>query len=74
MKYRRVTRSVLASELYSIVYGFNMGAIVKSIVNRVLEINLLLIIYIDSKSLYECLIKLGTTQEKRLMINVIYLR
>jgi len=60
MKYRRVTRSVLASELYGIIYGFDMGAIVKSIVDRALEIDLPLVVYIDSKSLYECLIKLGT--------------
>jgi hypothetical protein len=61
MKYKRVTRSVLASELYGIVHGFNIGAIVKSTVNRALEIDLPLVIYIDSKSLYEYLIKLGTT-------------
>ena len=60
MKYRRVTRSILASKLYSIVYSFNIGAIVKSIVNRALEINLLLVVYIDSKSLYEYLVKLRT--------------
>lgn len=28
----------------------------------------------DSKSLYECLIRLGTTDEKRLMINVMAIR
>jgi len=55
-------------------HGFNIGAVVKSIVNRALEIDLPLVIYIDSKSLYECLVKLGTTQEKRLMINVMCLR
>jgi hypothetical protein len=43
------------------VYGFDIGAIVKSIVNRALEMDLPLVVYIDSKSLYECLIKLGTT-------------
>jgi hypothetical protein len=42
-------------------YGFNIGAIVKSIVDRALEIDLPLVVYIDSKSLYECLVKLGTT-------------
>jgi hypothetical protein len=60
MKYRRVTRSVLASELYNIVYGFNISAIIKSIVDRALEIDLPLVVYIDSKSLYEYLVKLGT--------------
>ena len=29
---------------------------------------------INSKSLYECLVKLGTTQEKRLMIDILCLR
>jgi len=60
MKYRRVTRSVLASKLYSIVYSFDIGVIVKLIVDRALEIDLLLVVYIDSKSLYEYLVKLGT--------------
>ena len=54
-------------------HGFNIGALVKSIINRVLEMELLLVIYTDSKSLYECLVKLGTTREKCLIINVICL-
>ena len=73
-KYKRVTRSVLASELYSIAYGFDMGTLVKSIIDRVLEMELLLVVCTDSKSLYECLVKLGTTREKRLMIDVMCLR
>ena len=54
-------------------YGFNIGALVKSIINRVLEIELLLVVYTNSKLLYECLVKLGTTWEKRLIINIICL-
>jgi hypothetical protein len=54
-------------------YSFNIGALVKSIINKVLEIKLLLVIYIDSKLLYKCLIKLGTTLKKCLIINIIYL-
>ena len=55
-------------------HGFNIRASIKSMVNKALGINLSLVLYIDSKSLYDCLIKLGTTQEKRLMINIICLR
>ena len=54
-------------------HGFNIGALVKSIINKVLEIELLLVIYMNSKSLYKCLIKLGTTREKCLIINIICL-
>jgi hypothetical protein len=73
MKYKRVTRSILASKLYSIAHGFNIGSLVKTIINRILEIEVLLVVYIDSKSLYKYLVKLRTTREKRLIINVIYL-
>jgi hypothetical protein len=73
-KYKRVTRSILASELYGMAYGFNMGALVKSTIDRVLEMELPLVVCTDSKSLYECLVKLGTTREKRLMIDVMCLR
>jgi hypothetical protein len=33
-----------------------------------------LVLCIDSKSLYDCLIKLDTTQKKRFMINVMSFR
>ena len=60
-------------------HGFDMGVSVKSTIDRILgtDINLFqlpLVICTDSKSLYECLVKLGTTQEKRLIIDVICLR
>jgi hypothetical protein len=42
-------------------YSFNIGTLVKSIINRILEIELLLVVYTDSKLLYKCLIKLETT-------------
>jgi hypothetical protein len=71
-KYKRVTRSVLASELYIIAYSFDISSLVKFIINKVLEIKVLLVIYIDSKSLYKYLVKLGTIWEKWFIINVIY--
>jgi len=73
-KCKRVTRSVLASELYGMAHGFDMGASVKSTIDRALEMELPLVVCTDSKSLYECLVKLGTTREKRLMIDVMCLR
>jgi len=60
-KCKRVIRSVLASELYRIVYGFDIGASVKSTVDKALEIDLPLVLCTDSRSLYQCLVKLGTT-------------
>jgi hypothetical protein len=74
MKYKRVTRSVLASKLYGMAHGFDMGGLVKSTINKALEIEAPLVVYTDSKSLYEYLVKLGTTREKRLMIDVMCLR
>ena len=31
-------------------------------------------LYIDSKSLYDCLVRLGSTSEKRLMVDIMCLR
>ena len=56
------------------VYRFNYGAVLKSIIEKILQVKLLLILYTDSKSLYKCLIKLGSTQEKKLIVNLICLR
>jgi len=50
-----------------------MGGLVKSIIDKALEIEVPLVVYIDSKSLYKYLVKLGTIREKRLIIDVIYL-
>jgi hypothetical protein len=73
-KCKRVTRSVLASELYGLAHGFDIAVAIKSTVDKILQINLPLVLATDSKSLYDCLVRLGTTQEKRLMIDVMCLR
>lgn len=74
VKCKRVTRSVLASELYGMANGFDMGVALKATVEPQLDIKLPLVLCTDSKSIYECLVKLGTTQEKRLMVDVMCLR
>jgi hypothetical protein len=74
VKCKRVTRSVLASELYGMAHGYDIGAAIKSTVDKVLQTNLPLVLCTDSKSLYDCLVRLGTTAEKRLMVDVMCLR
>jgi hypothetical protein len=54
-------------------HGFNISTAIKSSVNKILQINLPLIQVTDSKSLYDCLVRLGTMQEKRLIIDVMCL-
>jgi hypothetical protein len=77
-KCKRVTQSVLASKIYSIVNGFNIGIAIATtlrIITERLGIPAIpLVICTDSYSLYECLVKLGTTKEKRLIINIMALR
>ena len=74
VKCKRVTRSILASELYGIAYGFDIGTVLKSTLEQIMKIqNLLMVLCTDLKSLYECLVKLGTTQEKRLMVDIMTL-
>ncbi|KAF2185681.1 hypothetical protein K469DRAFT_466462, partial [Zopfia rhizophila CBS 207.26] len=77
-KSKRVTRSVLASEIYGMVSGVDMAYAFNTTLNQITqELNLPqinTIICTDSYSLYECLVKLGTTKEKRLMIDIMALR
>ncbi|KAF2749253.1 hypothetical protein M011DRAFT_465695 [Sporormia fimetaria CBS 119925] len=77
-KCKRVTRSALASEIYGMVNGFDMGIAIATTLRMIVErlglAEIPLIICTDSYSLYECLVKLGTTKEKRLMIDIMALR
>jgi hypothetical protein len=77
-KCKRVTQSVLASEIYSMVNSFNIGIAITIILRMITErLRLLvipLVICTDSYSLYEYLMKLRTTKEKRLIINIMTLR
>ena len=77
-KCKRVTRSVLASETYGMVSGVDIAIAIlttlKMITERLGLPSIPLVVCTDSYSLYECLVKLGTTSEKRLMIDIMALR
>ena len=69
---------MLVSKLYALFLKFDVAIIIKFIIIQIfsdsLQRKISLFIYINSKSLYDCLIKLKTIQKKRLIINILYLR
>lgn len=73
-KCKRVTRSVLASELYGMVAGLDNGIAMGSTLDGMLGRHIPLILCTDSFSLYDCLMRLGSTAEKRLMIDIMAMR
>jgi hypothetical protein len=77
-KCKRVTQSVLALEIYSIVNSFDIGIAIATTLRMITERLRLpavpLIICTDLYSLYKCLVKLRTMIEKRLIIDIIALR
>lgn len=77
-KYRQVTWSVLASKIYGMVNKFDFGAYVaktlRIITSRLTFPTILVVVYTDSFSLYECLVKLSITKKKQLIVNIMALR
>ena len=78
VKSKRVTRSVLASEIYGMVAEVDMSILISTNIKMITDQLSLpaipIFVCIDSYSFYECLVKLGTTKEKRLMIDIMALR
>lgn len=61
IKCKRVSKNVLASKLYTMVYRFDVGAVLKLIIKNILKLPIPMIFYINLKLLYNCLVKLDTT-------------
>ena len=67
-------RSILTAKLYWMTYRFDIRAIIKATLGKMLGFGIPLILCINSKSLYDCLVKLSTTQRKQLIVDVMSLR
>ena len=70
---KRDIRNILTAELYGMTHGFDIEAVIKSTLAKILGAAIPLILYTDSKSWFKCLIKLDTTQEKQLIVDVMSL-
>jgi hypothetical protein len=73
-KCKRMIRSVLAAKLYAMTNAFDADSVIKSIIQRKFNIFLSMILLTDSRSLYDSLVKLEITSEKRFMIDLMCLR
>jgi hypothetical protein len=69
---------VLVSEIYRIVtetdISFAISFTLKIITKQLKLLAIPTIVYTDSFLLYKCLVKLGITKEKRLMIDIMAIR
>ena len=74
LKSKRVTRSVLAAELFAMVHGFDISSTIRLTFNSMLDQVIPLHVYTDSRSLYDCLTRINQTTEKRLLIDLRMLR
>ena len=77
-KCKRIIHSVLILKIYGIVSGFDMGFAIYTTLNIITDrigLNRIpFIIATDSFLLYKVFVKLGTSDKKRLIINIIFLR
>jgi len=69
---------VLASEIYGIIKGVDIAIAINTTIKIITKqlgfLQTSIVVCTDSYSLYECLVKLGSTQEKRLIIDIMALR
>jgi hypothetical protein len=77
-KYKHITRSSLASKICGAINSLDLAYVIAATLKIITDQRNLpeipIIFYTDSKSLYECIMKLGITKEKRLIINIIAIR
>jgi hypothetical protein len=73
-----MTKNVLTLKIYGIIGGIDMsfaiGFTLMIIIKQLGFLTILIIVCIDSYSLYECLVKFGTIKKKRLIIDIMVIR
>lgn len=74
IEWKKVTNTVFAAEIYRIAHGFDIIAVIKKTPRKILKSAILSISCSYSKSLYNCLVKCDTTQEKPMIADVIHIR
>lgn len=73
IKYKQISWTIFATELCEMAHGFDIKALIKAILAKVLEDEMAFVFCTDSRFLYNCLIKLEITNKKHFIIDVISL-
>lgn len=73
-KAKRVARSVLSAELLAIILSFDIASTIRIAVNDIFGKQVPMQLFTDSRCLYDCLVSLGSTTEKRMLIDLQILR
>ena len=55
-------------------HAFDIEIVIKTTIEKIFDIHISLILCIDSKFLYDCLVRLRTINEKKLMIDIMNFR
>lgn len=69
-KSKRITRSVLAAEIYAIVHGFDYGYVFRHTIGKIVGRSIPLKMFTNSKCLFDSFRSLYSTSEKRLIIDL----
>lgn len=73
-KSKRVTRSVLAAELFALSHSYDIGFALRHTLSELINRDVQMRLYTDSKTLFQSVTNLTSMTEKRLLIDIASLR